>query len=222
MLRRGFTMIEMTLVMALSALILGAVACLYSFTTTRAGTAVASAACQAQAIVVMNEITKIVDMSNICSITTIGANSALTCIVPSKTTDFDGDGYPDWATPSSASRRGFDKWGQGYHIYFYTSDATGTPANTGPYIWRAKRSDWNTPTVTDSDQNWSLYYAGNVRYPLITSVTFSVNSVLRTVTINVRASDLRRADRSATAADAANLQSSISLTRTVYWRNWRK
>ena len=219
--RRGFTLIEISLVMALTATILGAVAALYSFTTARAGVAVASAASQAQAIVAVDEIAKIVDISNICSITTIGTNSVLTCILPANVVDFDGDGYPEYAKPSSANRRGFEKWGQGLHIYFYMSDTSGNPAITGTILWRAKRSDWATPTSTDADSKWALYAGTSARYPLITSATFSVSGVNHSVTVTIQASALRRADRSAAAGDSASLQSSISLSRTVYWRNWR-
>lgn len=236
--KRGMTLIEATLTMALSAMVIGVMATLYAFASARSAHAVANQAGTYQASKLLDEIQKIVHASTVCSAATIGSANAIKCTLPTQGIDrrgkdctdkFNSNGSapcesdpPSRFRPQHASRRGAEEWGANQRVWFYLSNASGTPGTAGTYVWRARRNDDLTPTSSNIDSSWAAYYAtGPVAFNLISLFTLSVNAANQSVTVSVRAGSVIGAKRIATTQESA-ISDSITASRTIYWRNWRQ
>ncbi len=221
--KRGFTLVEMVLVTALTAMIVGALCSLYAFSTNRAAHAYANYGSLMQARDLMDEIESVVQWSQTVSLVSSGSTTGIRCTMPVNGTDKDGDGYADTYTLTTVNRRGLPKWGTGNRIWFYRSDSTGDFTHSGSVPWRAQRSDGSMPTTSDVDSKFAYYYtSGQSRYSLINGLSFVVDSTAHTVDVTVTTNDLVRREASSAAASDANLSYSLTFTRKIYWRNWRK
>jgi len=210
------------LVAVLTGLIVGAVGGMFVFAASRSAHAMANEAVLEQTTTVLYQLEKTISQATTCSSVSLGGGNGLKCVMPQNGTDFDGDGYMDSFTPYHDSRRSTEEWGEGQRVWFYNSDSTGNPSNQGVYVWRAKRTDDNNPTTSDADPTWTKYYGGSARNPSITGFSFTVNSAAHTVSITLIANQLDRAQRSSTLSSDSATSQSITVTRTIYWRNWRQ
>jgi hypothetical protein len=220
MVRRGTTIIEMLLVVGLTAMVLGTLALLYAFTFGRVAHATASFAATDQARRSLDQIAKTASQAISCSVVTSGSVSALKCMMPASGTDTDGDGYLDEYVPSSVSRRGVAKYTPGKRIWFYLSNSDGAFGSSGTILWRAQRSDDCNPASSDADKNWAYYYGSTQqRFGLITSLTPAVDTTAKTTTVTAYATSLIRSDSEAGAEAGSRGTYGVSYTRTVLWRS---
>jgi type II secretory pathway pseudopilin PulG len=218
----GTTLIELVLVMALTSIIIGTLAGLFSFAIARANHAFANANSLYQARRLLDQVQAVVMNAQGCVALSSAGATGLKCVMPATGTDKDGDGYNDSYTPTGISRRGFLKWGVAKRIWFYTSDSSGAFGMPGTVIWRAQRTDDSLPTSSDADSSWSNYYGGKKQYSLITALQFSTTAAAHTVNVTIAANQLARSESSSSAASDSNSSYSLTLTRTICWRNWRQ
>lgn len=222
--RKGFSLVEVVLASALTVVVVGTLASVYSLATRQAARAVASINGTRQAQILATEIAKTVSNSVYCAVITSGGNTGLRCTMPQNGTDKDGDGYLDEYTPYIVSKRGIEKFGRGKRVWYYFSDSTGNFTNTGTVLWRAQRNDDLLPTTTDKDSAWAFYYGtSNSRWKLIESINFSVDANAKTTTFTIIGSQKTGAERTATNSDVTMRAGyRTTLSRTSFWRNWRK
>ena len=219
--RSAFTLIEMALVLALTALIIGVLTVLYGFTMERLGHATADFAASDDAFLAANDIGTIVKNAYSCTTVTLNGVTGLKCTMPANGSDKDDDGYLDSWTLASVSRRGYEKVTAGKRDWFYLGDSTGAFGTTGTILWKAERSDDLNPTSSDAIQKYAYLTSTRLRYPLISSVTFSVNSSTQTVSYTLVAGSLTRAERTP-GSESSSMSYTHTETRTAFWRNWRK
>ncbi|MCH8274197.1 MAG: type II secretion system protein [Armatimonadetes bacterium] len=226
--RRGMTLVELIVATGLTAVIVGTLAAFYALVTIRSAHSAAKVSVVMQAQSLADEIARTIEQSVECDLVSQGGGiKALKCIMPAQGTDTDGDGRLDTFWPQSVSAGGNEKFGEGKRVWFYMADSSAAFKIPGPILWRAERNDDVEPTPLDVDKEWSYYYdSGRPKWHLVESVEFDiVGDQLATFTINL--SSLTRADKSAIGvpADAAAPGADrylLTLTRTVFWRNWRK
>jgi hypothetical protein len=151
--RRGTTIIEMLLVVGLTAMVIGTLTLLYGFTFSRIAHSTAGFAATDQARKALDEIAGTAAEAIECTVEVSGTNKALKCTMPTSGTDVDGDGYLDVYIPSTVSRRGLGKYTPGKRIWYYLSNSTGAFTTSGTILWRAQRTDDGTPTGSDADKN---------------------------------------------------------------------
>jgi type II secretory pathway pseudopilin PulG len=221
---RAFTIIELTLATALTAIIVGALGTVYVFAARESSESTAAASATRQAQMLMAEISDVVSQAVNVQIYSAGGNTGLKCTMPVNGLDTDGDGYLDTYTPRAIGKRGYEKYGYGKRIWFYRSGATGAFASLGGIVWRAQRNDDNAPTAFDKDTAWT-YYPGvaSTRWNLIERMTFALDAPNKTVTVNITGSSLMRADRVGNVAEVAEGQAAkTAISQNIFWRNWRK
>src|SRR5689334_13286685 len=107
--RRAMTLVEMSLALTLTALIIGVLTALYGFTMVRLEHATADFGASNDAFLAGNEISKVVSSAYTCSTVTSNGVTGLKCTMPSGGTDKDNDGHLDSWTISSVSRRGLER-----------------------------------------------------------------------------------------------------------------
>lgn len=219
--RSGFTLIEMTLVLGLTALVIGVMTVLYGFTMERLAHATADFAATDDAFLSANDIGNVVAGANSCSTVTSGGVTGLKCIMPATGSDKDGDGHLDSWTLANVSKRGLEEVTQGKRDWFYLSDSTGAFGVSGTILWKAERSDALNPIASDAISKYANLTSTQLRYPFISSVTFSVNSAAQTVTYTVTAGSMVRAARTP-GTEATNAEYTHVETRTTFWRFSRK
>ena len=219
--RAGLTLIEMTLVLSLTALVIGVLTALYGFSMERLAHATADFAATDDAFLATDAIASTVKDANSCAAVAVNGVTALKCTMPASGTDKDGDGWLDSYNVSTVSRRGYEQVGLGMRRWFYLSDSTGAIGNAGTVLWRAQRSDDLNPTTSDIDHKFAYISGTNLRYPMITALSFSVNSSNQTVTVTLSAGSLTRAARTP-GSEASNQSYTVTQTRTAFWRDWRK
>lgn len=221
--RRGTTLVEMSLALSLTALVVGVLAALYGFTMVRLAHATASFGATDDAFLIGNDISLVVRDAYSCTTVTANGKTGLKCTMPSNGTDRDNDGSLDTYSFSSMSRRGQEKVALGKRVWFYLSDSTGAFGNTGTILWRAERSDDLNPTASNVLSRYT-YVNGTsrLRYPFISTLSFTVDATNYTVLISLTTGELIQAERVPGATDSANMKYTHSESRTVFWRNWRK
>ena len=219
--RSGFTLVEMALVLTLTSLIIGVLTVLYGYTMERLAHATADYAASDDAFLSANDIGTVVRNAYTCTTVSSGGVTGLKCTMPSAGTDKDGDGHLDSWTLSSVSRRGYEKVTLGKRVWFYLGDSTGAFGTSGTILWKAERSDDLNPTSTDAITKYAYLTNTRLRYPLISSLSVTVNSATQTVNFTVVAGSLIRAERTP-GSEASNLSYTHTETRTAYWRYWRK
>jgi hypothetical protein len=194
---------------------------LYGYTMERLAHATADFAASDDAFLSSNDIGTVIKNSYSSSTVTLNGVTGLKCIMPSTGTDKDGDGHLDSWTLAAVSRRGYEKISLGKRVWFYLGDSTGTFGTSGTILWKAERSDDLNPTGSDAITKYSYLTSTRLRYPLISSLSFSVNSAAQTVTYTVVAGSLTRAERTP-GTEASNQSYTHTETRTAFWRYWRK
>jgi len=219
--RRGMTLVEMALALTLTSLIIGVLAVLYGFTMVRLEHATANFAASDDAFLAANDISDVVSNSYSCTTVTSGSVTGLKCTMPSTGADKDNDGHYDSWTLSSVSRRGYEKVSAGKRVWFYLGDSTGAFGTSGTILWKAERSDDLNPTASDAITRFAYVTTTRKRYPLISSLSFTVNSSAQTVAYTIAAGSLIRAERTP-GTEATNQAYTHTENRTVYWRYWRK
>ena len=219
--RTAFTLVEMALVLTLTALIIGVLTVLYGFTIERLAHATADFAASDDAFLASNDIGTVIKNAYTCTTVTASGVTGLKCTMPSTGTDKDGDGHLDSWTLASVSRRGYEKVALGKRDWFYLGDSAGAFGTTGTILWKAERSDDLNPTSSDAITKYAYLTSTRLRYPLISSLALSVNSSNQTVTYTVIAGSLTRAERTP-GSEASNQSYTHTETRTAFWRNWRK
>jgi hypothetical protein len=211
----------MSLALALTAMVLGVLTVLYGFTMGRLAHATASFTASDDAFRAANVISDTVRYANSCTTVTSGGNTGLKCIMPANATDRDGDGRQDTYLFTKVSRRGLEQSVAGRRVWYYMSDSTGAFAvSGGTVLWRAERQDDAVPLTADGEKTFAYVAPNRPRFPLVSSVSFNVDSINLTVTTTITASALTRADRTA-GTEAANQSYKHIDTRTTFWRNWR-
>jgi hypothetical protein len=168
-----------------------------------------------------NDIGTVVRNAYTCTTVTSGGVTGLKCTMPSGGSDKDNDGHLDSWTLTSVSRRGYEKSTLGKRVWFYLGGSTGAFGTSGSILWKAERSDDLNPTSSDAITKYAYLTSTRLRYPLISSLSFTVNSSAQTVAFTVVAGSLIRAERTP-GSEASNMSYSHTEARTVYWRNWRK
>lgn len=219
---RGTTLVEMSLALSLTALVLGVLAVLYGFSMERLAHATASFGASNDAFLAADSIGTTVRNAYSCTTVTLNGKTGLKCTMPANGTDRDNDGRLDTYTIASVSRRGLEKVTLGNRVWYYLSDSTGAFGNSGSILWRAERSDDLNPTASNVDSKFTYSSSTKLKYPLITGLTFAVDSTAQTVTFTITSGALTRAERTPGASDANNEKYTYTETRTAYWRNWRK
>ncbi len=223
--QKGTTLLELTLAIALSALIIGAVASLYAFVVIRSGGSGAHSALLFQSRRVLGDIASTVRQSVNCQVITSGGNTGLKCLLPVKAVDLDGDGVTDRYDPNIVTGFGIPRYGStGARVWFYKASTSGNFTSPGPILFKAIRFDDALPTGSDVDKAWTYYYStGPSQTNLIDSLTFAVDSAQKLTTITLSASVLAREERSAQGEPVSSSYDryTITLTEKAFWRHWR-
>ena len=221
--KRAFTMVEMMLVVALTAVIMGTVTAVYAYTVERLGYGLADASTQVEAEYGLDIIDSTINKAQSCSQVSVSGNPCLKCTMPANCSDTTGDGILDTCTPNAINRRSQERWGNGYRIWFYLADASGLPSNPGSIPWMAKRLDDLTPTASDQVKAFT-YFPGNtnLRLDLLQSAATAPAGTSNTysVSLNVGAyGGLSQQAAPATANTTSSYQ--FNLGRVPYMRGWR-
>jgi hypothetical protein len=219
--RRGMTLVEMSLALTLTALVIGVLTALYGFTMVRLEHATADFAASDDAFLSANDISTVVGNAYSCTAVTSNGITGLKCTMPANGSDKDNDGHLDTWAVSSVSRRGLERVTLGKRVWFYLGNSTGAFGTTGTILWKAERSDDLNPTSSDAITKYAYVTSTRLRYPLISSLTFTVTASAQTVALTVVAGSLIRAER-LPASESTNQAYTHTENRTVYWRNWRK
>lgn len=219
---RGTTLVEMALALSLTAMVLGVLAVLYGFSMERLAHATADFGASNDAFMAADAIGNTVRNAYSCTTVTSNGKTGLKCTMPANGTDRDNDGHLDTYTISSVSRRGLEKVTLGNRVWYYLSDSTGAFGNSGTILWKAERSDDLNPTASDVDKKFTYSSTTKLKYPLITGLSFAVDSTAQTVTFTINSGSLIRADRTPGATESNDNLYAYTEARTAYWRNWRK
>ena len=165
-------MVEMLLVVSMTALIVGAVTAIYAYTVERLGNGLADARTQRQAEYGLDVVDTTINKAQSCSLVYVSGVPCVKCTMPANCSDANGDGILDTCTPDAINRRSLERWGNGYRVWFYMADATGVPGVPGSLLWMAQRTDDGTPTSVNTVAAYT-YFPGNtkVRLDLIQSLT---------------------------------------------------
>ncbi len=224
--KRGFTLVELMIVTAITATIVGALGALFVFVGSRAAQTMAKNGVLLQAQALSEELDATFSQAQDCSLVSIrtGVN-AIKCVLPTSGSDNDADGVIDQYKAEAVGPTGREGYGVGKRVWFYMSNSSGLPASaltSGGVLWRAWRTDDSPPTASDIDPKFAYYYDRTVnKWNLIDRVNWSV-AANGTVTYQIIANKLRRAERQASAGEASSAQETFTLTRTVLCKNWRK
>lgn len=219
--RGGFTIVELMITCAITAILIGSTASIYMFTANRTAQALATVTTSSQMQMLSKSIDETVAKATHVQVVSVAGNIGLKCIMPASGTDTDADAFSDLFEPTSATA-GQVRWGKGTRVWFYLANATGNFMQPGPIVWRAERNDDLIPTSLNVDRSFTYFQdTGLLRYSLLDSITWSVNATDKTVTYTLKASSLARADRRSSTAYTTEKESSrtITLSRTTNWIN---
>lgn len=222
--RRGFTLVEAVISAALTVVVVGTLAAVYSFSVQQAASAVAAVNSTKQAQQLADEMAKTISNSVSVKVVNSGGNIGIKCILPAVGTDTDMDGLQDTFVPQKVSKRGIEKYGTGTRVWYYMATGTGNFTNPGTIVWRAQRSDDTLPVGADTNYSWTYYYSGSVsRWNIIQSITFANDIPNRLTTVTITCSQLNRALRTASSTDVATGAGARTIiSRKCYWSNWRQ
>lgn len=224
--KRGFTLVELLFVTAITAIIVASLGGLFVFVGARAAQTMSKNGVLLQSQALSEELDATFSQAQSCKVVAIrtGVN-AIKCVLPTTGVDDTGDGVIDRYAAEWIGPTGREGYGMGKRVWFYMSDSGGLAANartSGGVLWRAWRTDDSPPTVTDIDRNFAYYYDRSVnKWNLIDRVDWTVNAN-GTITYTIVANKLRRAERQAGAGDSSAEQENFRMTRTVLCKNWRK
>ncbi|MBS1713116.1 MAG: prepilin-type N-terminal cleavage/methylation domain-containing protein [Armatimonadetes bacterium] len=214
--RRGFTMIELMMTVALSAMVIGVMAGMYGFTSTRLADAYTKAVLVDQTTDVADRIEASFRNATVC-IEQDGGN-AVQCLMPANGVDTDGDGHLDTYYPDDNNADGTGAYSAGNYVWFFMAGASSTYKSGSGFLWRAEKSNSSDPSLGDIDRTFSHYYNTRLRYPLVKSVTFTVDMAEHTVTFKV-VGTTRLSEESTTNATEDGTIRTMTVKRKVRWRN---
>lgn len=215
---RGATLIEVTLTLTLTALIIGVATTLYAFIASRTADSVNRFSTLQSCAFLTKEIGSAV--SNSISVTTksLGTVTALVCEVPADGVDRDQDGTMEIYNPSGTDKLRRETYTPGKRIWFYSANQTGTPGTTGFYWFKAVRSDAATPTLSDVDAKWSFWNATVPKVFIPGTVTFVPVSSLRLARVRILTSkDVAGADAGLTRSSR---ETELDLNQRFFWRSF--
>ena len=215
--RRGFSIIDVVLATAITAILCGAMTSLYLFSSTRSAHAITTDAATNQAQQVSDFMDKVISDSVSATVVTSGAQTGLKCTLPANGTDTNGDGIPDQFTPVSITN-GVVKWGTGTRVWFYMSNTTGNFTSVGTILTMAIRNDDLLPTGVQRNAAFTFYYdSGKPRWNLVDSVTWAANATNGTAGYTIKTSSLVRSDSAATSAYTTDkaVSRTANISRTV-------
>ena len=215
---RGATLIEVTLTLTLTALIIGVATTLYAFIASRTADSVNRFSTLQSCAFLTKEIGSAV--SNSISVTTksLGTVTALVCEVPADGVDRDQDGTMEVYNPSGTDKLRRETYTSGKRIWFYSANQTGTPGTTGFYWFKAVRSDTATPTLSDVDTKWSFWNATVPKVFIPGTVTFAPVPALRLARVRILTSkDVVGADAGLTRSSR---ETELDLNQRFFWRSF--
>lgn len=161
---RGLTLIEVTLTVGLSVMVVSLITMLYSVVSLRSAQAITGLAAFSQTESLMADIEKTMRVARRCQAKTVGDETALQCQIASGEIDRDGDGQPDSFDLRTLNVRLRTSHDDGRYVTYYRSDSSGKYGNKGAIWWKAYRSDADEPTLSDVSKRWSMYNDGSPRY----------------------------------------------------------
>lgn len=217
--RRGFTIIEMLLVVGMTSMVMGAMCALYAFCVTRLNHVVSAYDATSTTTRILEQIDRVVQNCNSCAATAVGSKPALVCTVGSSAMDSNADNAPDNINPVRVTRRGSEVYGSNNRVWFYFTNATGTYNTAGDFFVMAVVSGSSTPTNADIYWNFSKDEQGRNRFAGLSSITFTVNSD-NTVTTQVVASSATKNQSASTTEDAA-LTEAYTGSRRTFLTGWK-
>jgi hypothetical protein len=194
---------------------------LYGFCVTRVMTDTTMNSVQTQASNLADEISRVIGNSKACTLAVSGSVTGLKCTMPDSGLDKNGDGVLDQINPTSVDPSGTETFGTGKYVWFYMSDTTGAWGTVGTFVWRAKPLTSANPVPGDLDTAWAKYYGSAGRWNFIDSISYSNDATNHCTTFTINASSLNRAERTAAGETSTSNNSKLTITRTVFWRNYR-
>jgi hypothetical protein len=216
---RGATLIEMLLVMAMTAIVVGSMASLYGFVAIRTAHTIATTSALDQAEMVADEITYYVMNSKETIRIVSGSQYALKCRMPVDFIDIRNSGRPDRYILSSVSAIHTETFDDGVWVWFYTSDSSGDYGKVGNNFYKAIRSDNANPVGANVDAAWNYHHDGSHRFNLVDGFFATSNSGESMFTVTASA-DTRANIKSASGSTATDNRA-VAVSRHVAWRCWR-
>ena len=220
---RGFTLVELLVVIGVSSIVLGGLGALYGHVAAQMGEAVAAMATTDQATTALRDVEWSVRNALLCETRTLNGATALRCKMPSAKVDLDGDGNPDSYAPSSLDKFGREGYAVGERVWYYLADGTGTFGTSGGTLWRAVMTSDANPTAASRDLAWTFLYRRTTspRFPLVTEFSATVDAETRLVSLTLAAESVARAERRPASGEAAGARRGIRLSSQIFWGNWR-
>lgn len=215
--RRGFTLIETVLAVALSAMVIGVIATLYGFATIRLSDAYTKSSLADQ----LNSFADRLDLTIRNAKTCVSAEggATLNCSMPTNGVDTDGDGVDDTWYADKSDASGNAQYTAGGHAWFYNAGAVGTYHTGTGNIWTAETVGATAPSAANTDKKFCNYFSGPARFPLVTGLSVTVNAAGHSVTYTLTGSTQIGSEKAASADDTTSR--TVTLTRTVAWRNYK-
>ena len=219
----GFTLVELLIVIGVSAIVLGALGTLYAYTASQLGDATAELAATDQATSAFGDVEASIRNAVLCETKTLNGITALRCKMPAVEVDLNGDGIADSYAPNSLDKNGLEKYGLGKRVWYYPSDSTGTFGAVGTTLWRAVVADDKNPVAANLDLAWTFLYGrvASPRFPLVSAFSVTVDAANRLVTVNLTAESADYAERRPAATDSVARRRDLRILSQVCWRNWR-
>ena len=184
--RRGSTLIEMTLAMVLTALIVGSATTLYSFIAIRTADAV-SRFSTLQSCTTLSSAMRTAAMTAVkVESKFLGGNQALVCTIPKVGVDVNQDGVQDYPQANQTDKMSREIYQREQRLWFYSANATGKPGTTGNFWFLAIRTDDSDPVEADINQDWSFWRSGVPKVSIPGDVTFSVIGSERLAAVRIQ------------------------------------
>ncbi len=209
-------MIELLITISISAIVLGVMTMLFGFASVRLSDTYTQSALYDQVNGVADRVEANIRKADSCASRDAGAT--LVCSMPQNGIDTDGDGQKDTYYPDKTDANGAEQYTVGSYVWFYNAGSTGAYSVGSGGVWRSERTTVATVTLSDVDSSFGFYYGSVRRYPLVASASFVVNAALKTVTFTITGST-RMGSESGGNADGTTLGRTVTVTRTVEWRN---
>ncbi|MEQ1822839.1 MAG: prepilin-type N-terminal cleavage/methylation domain-containing protein [Fimbriimonadaceae bacterium] len=224
--RRGFSLVELVIVTAMTSLLIGILGYVYVWVSGKSAQAYAQQAVISQASRITDDMEKTISNAVSCTPLVNLFGSSMSCTMPENGIDTNGDGVDDKWAPKLIGPRGQAKYGaSGKRVWYYFSDSTGSylavPSAAQRYVFRAVRTDSALPTLANADNTFRNSPGGGFKWNLVSSVTFTADAPKKLITVKVKCANLaygmnRRAET------ASSLSREFELERTVFTQNWRK
>lgn len=217
MTKRAYTLTEVVIAVGLLSLVVAAVTSLFGFASRRSAHNAARFVTYRAVSSVGADLASTIENAISCETVPNGSSSALACIMPLIGTDTDADGFNESFQPIRIGKRGQVHYAQGQRVWYYLAAADGQFGFGGGYMFRAVRSDLDTPTAADIDQAWSEEYgAGRPKRGPFLGGTFNVDPAMRTVAFALQA---QAAVRSGLAPIPGEDTQVFSIDGAACWRN---